>query len=520
MQHGKSLRILAAALLCLAAMVSFAAAQGQRQAPPEYKEVVAATQIKDTAARLKEFERIKAAYPNAQMAEVIDTFIINAKVELAPSLDEILALQKTFVGLGAGSTRLVSYLQAASQILEHPKFKSFDKNRVLNTILQYKDGGIKTAGEPQALSDVTDPEQRKEFTVYFRNSFELVTAQALLNAGQADKALAVLNAFRAAGGAAEGDYFFARAEACAQLGKTRDAYEAYLAAAVVKVKGAADKARELYVKLNGNADGFEAGLDAKIKELPYQAEPFKAPAGWKGKTVLAEIFTGSECPPCVGADLGFDGLIETYPVQYLAILEYHLPIPRPDPMINEATRNRQIYYDVRSTPSSYFDGEAKLGGGGSRGMAEGKFKAYKAEIDGRLAAEPELVLKAQAVRTGDVIKVDCTSGKTVSGAEIHVALVQKVEAFKGGNGLLYHKMIVRDMVTLPEGTLSASFDLAASEQAADKYLTDFEKTSTRFQGYKFAERHARIDRQALRIVVFAQMKDTKKVLNAAVVDVK
>jgi len=36
--------------------------QSQRQQPPEYKEVVAASRIMDAAARLKEFERIKVVF--------------------------------------------------------------------------------------------------------------------------------------------------------------------------------------------------------------------------------------------------------------------------------------------------------------------------------------------------------------------------------------------------------------------------------------------------------------------------
>jgi hypothetical protein len=189
-------------------------------------------------------------------------------------------------------------------------------------------------------------------------------------------------------------------------------------------------------------------------------------------------------------------------------------------MINAATRKRQEYYGVNSTPSTFFDGEAKLGGGGSRGMAGGKFKAYKAEIDPRIAAAPALVLKAKAVRKGDVIKVECLSDKSVPGAEINIILAQAVEKFAGSNGIAFHKMVVRDLAVLPAGVQSASFDLAASEKAADEYLTNFEKTSTRFQGYKFPERHAKIDRQGLRVVVFAQAKDTKKVLNTVVLEVK
>jgi len=189
-------------------------------------------------------------------------------------------------------------------------------------------------------------------------------------------------------------------------------------------------------------------------------------------------------------------------------------------MINAATQKRQEYYGVNSTPSTFFDGEAKLGGGGSRGMAGGKFKAFKAEIDPRLAALPALTLKAKASRAGDTIKVEYEFDKAVPGAEIFVVLVQGVEKYKGSNGLIYHKMVVRELATPAAGAKTASFDLTASEKAADEYLTNFEKTTTRFQGFKFSERHAKIDRQGLRVVVFAQAKDTKKVLNAAVAEVK
>ena len=504
-----------ALILGLAAGVS-----AQRQQPPEYKEVVAASRIKDAAARLKEFERIKAAYPQSPMAASIDNFIIDARIELAPTLDAVLEIQKNVVGQGAGPRLVSGYLQGASQILEHPKVKSFDSAKVLEIVLRYKDGGAKAAAEPATLAALQDKEQQKAFAEYYRNAFELASAQAYLNAGQAAKALTILDAYRVAGGAADGGYLFARGEACDRLGRSKDAFDAYLGAAVEKYEGAADKARALYVKLNGKADGFETVFEAKRKELPYHPEPFKAPADWKGKVVLAEAFTGSECPPCVGADLGFDGLIEAYPSQYLAVLEYHLPIPRPDPIMNAATQKRQAYYGVNSTPSTFFDGEAKAGGGGSRGMSEGKFKAYKAEIDGRIGAALELLIKAKASRAGDAVKVECEFDRSVPGAEVYAALVQNVEKYAGSNGIVEHKMVVRDLAVLAEGSKTAAFDLAASEKAADEYLTNFENTSTRFKGYKFPERHARIDRSALRIVVFVQMKETKKVLNAVVAEVQ
>jgi len=37
------------------------------------------------------------------------------------------------------------------------------------------------------------------------------------------------------------------------------------------------------------------------------APAYVRPKGRTGRMVLAELFTGAGCPPCVGADLAFDG---------------------------------------------------------------------------------------------------------------------------------------------------------------------------------------------------------------------
>ena len=47
--------------------------------------------------------------------------------------------------------------------------------------------------------------------------------------------------------------------------------------------------------------------------LISRQEPYAPPEDWVGKVVLAELFTGSECPPCLGADLAFDMLLTDYP---------------------------------------------------------------------------------------------------------------------------------------------------------------------------------------------------------------
>jgi thiol-disulfide isomerase/thioredoxin len=494
--------------------------QGRQAAPPEYKELVAASQIKDAAARIKEFERIKAAYPASQFMAGIDRGILSAKIELAGTLDAVLALQKDFLSKGQGPDRLQNPFVAADQILSHPKLATFNKAAVLATILKYKDEALKAAGEAGTYQGIPQ-NQQAAFKSYFVTGFEIPVAQAHLNAEDPAKAVAALDLYKKNGGPTDGVYFYTLAGALEKMNKLQEAYEAFLAAAVENYADSTDRAKALYANINGKGDGFEAALEAKLKSAPYQPEPFKAPAGWKGKAVLAELFTGSECPPCVGADLGFDGLIESYPPKYLAILEYHLPIPRPDPMMNPATKKRQDYYGVNSTPTVVLDGEKKMTGGGNRGMAEGKYKQYKAEVDARLGSDPVVALKVKASLAGDTVKVEFDLGKAVPGAEYQVVLVQGEENYRGSNGLAFHKLVVRDLVTVdPAAAKRASFDVASSERATDQYLTEFETTNQRFRGFKFPERHFKIDRTKLGVVLFAQDKETKKVLNAVVAEVK
>ena len=504
--------------LALALAASLPAQNQQR--PPEYNELVAASQIKDAAARLKELERIKAAYPSSRFLVAIDRYILNAKIELAESLEAILALQKEFLAGARGPARLQGPFISADQILTHPRLKTFDKAAVLAAVLAYRDQSAKAAEDPGVFEGIP-ANQREAFKAYAVTGFGILVAQAYLNAGDAAKALAALDAFKADGGTPDAPYFYTLGGTYSQMGKSKEAYDAFLSAAADGQEDALARARELYVQLNGKPDGFEAALEARLKALPYAPAPFKAPAGWKGRTVLAELFTGSECPPCLAADLGFEGLLASVPAKYLAVLEYHLPIPRPDPMINAASKTRQHYYGVTSTPTVVIDGDKDASGGGLRSLSEAKFKQYRAAVEARLAEAPGTPLKVAATLAGDTVKAEFETGPAVAGAAYHLVLVQGEEKYKGSNGLAFHQMVVRDVLDVdPAGAKTAAFDLAASEAKADEYLTDFENTSRRYAGFKFAERHNKIDRSRLRVVLFAQDDVTKKVLNAAVADVK
>ncbi|MDR2561873.1 MAG: hypothetical protein LBC63_08915 [Holophagales bacterium] len=482
-------------------------------------EITAATQITDLNERIKEFERLKAANPDSPYAPVYDSELMAAKTNLANSLDEVLSVQKEFIADAKPKNRLIRVTGAVQPIMRHPKFDSFPKDEVLKAFWDYQAQAIELLKESEVLNQIKE-EDREESMEYVKSFFELPIARIQLQSSNAKGALASLYAYeKSQGGSTE--YYNLLGETYLSINPDKDALEAFFGAAVGGDKAAAEKARPLFAKINGDASNFDAELERRQAALPFHPPAFVAPADWKGRTVLAELFTGSECPPCVGADFAFDGFIESYPSKYLAILEYHLPIPGPDPMMNPATKKRQDYYTVNSTPTRVIDGGNKVSNGGFRQHAKGLFDEVKKTIDAAMAEAPGLTIKANAKLDGDKVTVDCEFSKVIKNADYNVVLVQPEEKHKGGNGLALHKMVVRDFATVKSAAkATATFNIAESEKAADAYLNEYEKTmQVRRPDFKWSPKRNKIDRNGLKVVIFVQDKETKQVHNAFVADV-
>jgi thiol-disulfide isomerase/thioredoxin len=492
-------------------------AQQRRQRPPEMAEVQKAMQIQDLPARLQELERIRRAYPSSQYAATIESAIQFTKIQMAGSVDEVVSLQAPVIQSADGMNRVFVYYTFSWDILRHPNIVKFDKRRVTAAIEAYAEAGMKLAQDPQ-FQKTLPAEQVPFLKVNWPNLF-LTEAAAYLNAGETSKAVTALQKFTQNGGVNEQVYAYLRAEADAQMGRKAEALEGYLKAAAENYGDAMEKARILYQQLNGNLNGFEARVEAKQRALPFKVEPFKPAAKWSGKTVLVELFTGSECPPCAASDLALDGVIEAYDTRYVAVLEYHLPIPRPDPMMNKATADRRQFYGISSTPTIIYDGQTRDGAGGYKAMAQEKFKAASAEIESRLAETPAIRLALRAAREGDQVTVSFTPDRMAPGADCYLALVQIEEQYKGSNGILFHKMVVRDLVPLNEEALKSrtfGVSIGGAESSAALRLAEFERSN----GFTFPVKKYAIDRSRLRVVLFVQDRATKKVLNAAVADVK
>ena len=173
--------------------------------------------------------------------------------------------------------------------------------------------------------------------------------------------------------------------------------------------------------------------------------------------VLLELFTGAQCGPCVAADVAFDALSTAYKSTDLITLQYHLHIPGPDPLTGPDSVSRQAYYGVRSTPSTYFNGQALAGSGGPVADSLRKFNQYRHVIDELRKGRKEATIELAARLTGDEVHITA-SAKVGDGAataslqpRLRLALIEESVAYTGRNRLPLHHHVVRAMPGGSEG---------------------------------------------------------------------
>jgi hypothetical protein len=261
---------------------------------------------------------------------------------------------------------------------------------------------------------------------------------------------------------------------------------------------------------------------------PFKPVPFGRRKGMSDRAVLVEVFTGAECPPCAATDLAVMGLLRTYTLAEAIVLQYHCHIPAPDPLTSPAADARLKYYDdqVAGAPTVFVAGKPALSGGGTAALAEAKYKDVRGSIEAALEkpAGVKLAVTVAKADTGFTAKAT-VGGLAMPGEKVRLrfALAEERVRFRGGNGTLYHHMVVRAMpggaggFPLPkaDGEQTVAIDPDAMRAEIAKYLGTVPKTEGPFP---------RLDRPLalvdVKLVAFVQNDATREVLTAVQVDVK
>lgn len=276
----------------------------------------------------------------------------------------------------------------------------------------------------------------------------------------------------------------------------------------------------------GDRGGLEEYLDARYADMYPAAghpEPYQPAAGRSGRTVLAELYTGAGCPPCAAADLAFDAVLERYAREDVAVVMYHVHIPRPDPMANAATKQRWVWQKGRGVPTHAIDGQAAMGGGG-RAEAPAVLKDLRQKIEERLSQPAGAKLNLTVRHEGGAVSARIETADLPAGRanlRLHAVLVERRLRYSGENGIRFHPMVARSIASFEldgGGSVEHRFGLEEAAAALARDTDEFEKHDERHNkdgSFRFRVRMDRIDPANLGVVAYIQDMETREVLQSA-----
>jgi hypothetical protein len=224
--------------------------------------------------------------------------------------------------------------------------------------------------------------------------------------------------------------------------------------------------------------------------------------------------------------MAFDGLEKSYAPADVVLLQYHMHIPRPEPMTNADSEARFEYYAesyakrVRGTPAIVFNGKPDAPSGGGRDDAGERYKDFCETINKLLEAPTTVQISASAVRTGDTIAIKAKVSdldKPGDKIRLRLVLVEDWVRYKGTNGLQYHHRVVRAM---PGGAKGFSLKAKDFEQSADIDIVQLRKSLNKQLNEEYPDGPRPMRLQNLHVVAFVQNDDTTEVLHAVEVPVK
>ena len=320
-----------------------------------------------------------------------------------------------------------------------------------------------------------------------------------------------------------------------KLGKKKEALNTYLLGVVasrppVIMKPLTVLQRELFPRAS-----LDSSISAAQRRLiDFFPEKYQRPEAQEDrpnpKVTLAELFTGSECRPCQAADIAYDRLLQRYERSAVVVLEYHLHIPRPDPMTNADAEERSKYYSINSTPTSIIDGGQTHLGGGQALMAKSLFMPFVEIIDSSLNKGAGATIKLSARIRKNKISLSASARvmKYKKTYRFRVVLAEDGIRYQGSNGISDHRFVVRKMVRTAAGVqfnqktgkaaVKDLFTVSSIEDRLERYLNNYDEKSQK-PGSTFKEKKFELDPKQLYLVAFVQDDGTHKILQASMIKV-
>jgi hypothetical protein len=268
-------------------------------------------------------------------------------------------------------------------------------------------------------------------------------------------------------------------------------------------------------------------LEGRMLEFHPAARYGQETAAGDTPVHLVELFTCIDHPPTQAAELAFGGLAEYFEGTDVAIIEYHLPHPEPDPLVSDVGLARAALYQVGATPTAYFDGVSSLDQGGDERDVHAVFSAYRSasragQNDGGWRLDGRATLSEGRIQG----EIGLTGPAGTDAVRLHVVLCEKLVMAPGANGLLLHRQVARAALS-PEGGFAIPpepsrrlFTVQADPAEVAAKLEETIAAIEEKHGIEFTIHPTYVDGRACTLVAFLQDHHTKRVLTARKFDVE
>lgn len=285
----------------------------------------------------------------------------------------------------------------------------------------------------------------------------------------------------------------------------------------------------LWAEKHGDTKELEAYIDGvyeegvgKLTESAKESVPAAPATG--DRVVLAELFTGAACPPCVAADLASAALEQAYEPSKAIVLRYHEPVAGPDPLTNAQAIQRFDYYGLEATPSVIVSGQPVAAAGGFLEDISRVYREIRQIADPLMAEQTPIQISAKAeAKEGDLkVTAEATGAEEMDDLRLVVVLAENMVEMPSPNGIRQHRMVVRSMFGHPRGVAPAqgrlSYETTVKLDQLKQQLMDDLTDIERELGGTLPMKP--LEMQELHLVAFVQNARTREVLQAAAVPVE
>ena len=172
------------------------------------------------------------------------------------------------------------------------------------------------------------------------------------------------------------------------------------------------------------------------------------------RTVLAELFTNWDCPPCALANPPLNELCDVFGPDQLVMIGVHSDFPGPDDpfyLFNAPDNDVRIsYYGVPGYPDAYFDGV--INEYGASGSPTDMYNTYKADIMARLLVSSPVNITLEGyldigTMTGHVnATVEVTDTLPMGSLVVRTIVTEDNRYAEGTNGEVRHRNVLRDLL--------------------------------------------------------------------------